>query len=158
MPFALAIIGIIFMATAVKGTTTQFFSLVMSDFTGSGNYIYWVISILIIGSVGYIKKLQPVSDLFLALVLIVMFLANKGGFFSEFTSAIKSGSAGCPASTTNANDIGNLSGTIGNLFSANAAANPTATYQPGQSLQQQLNNMETNLNSAFGQSSTLGGG
>jgi hypothetical protein len=155
MPFALAIIGIIFMVTAVKGTTTQFFGLVSADFSGSGNYVYWVISILIIGSVGYIKKLQPVSDMFLALVLIVMFIANKG-FFSQFMSAIQQGSGSCAAST--ANTASSMSGTIGSLMQDNANANPTATYQSGQSLQQQLNNMEQNLNSAFGTSSMLGGG
>jgi hypothetical protein len=155
MPFALAIIGIIFMVTAVKGTTTQFFSLVASDFTGSGNYVYWVISILIIGSVGYIKKLQPVSDMFLALVLIVMFIANKG-FFSQFMSAIQAGAGTCPSNDTNS--ASSMSGEIGNLLQNQANANPTATYQPGQSLEQQLQNMETNLNSALGTSSMLGGG
>jgi hypothetical protein len=155
MPFALAIIGIIFMVTAVKGTTSQFFSLVASDFTGSGNYIYWVISILIIGSVGYIKKLQPVSDMFLALVLIVMFLANKGGFFTQFTQAIQSGSGSCATAT---NSLSELSGTTGQLLENQANANPTATYQSGQSILQQYENMLTNFGSAFGTSSTLGGG
>lgn len=155
MPFALAIIGIIFMVTAVKGTTTQFFSLVVTDFTGSGNYIYWVISVLLIGSIGYVKKLQGISDMFLALILLVMFISNKGAF-AQFTSAIQSGSSNC--ANTGANTASAMSGTTGTLFQNQANANPTATYQSGQSLEQQLDNMETNLNSAFGTSSMLGGG
>lgn len=153
MPFALAIIGIVLMVTAVKGTTGQFFSLVLSDFTGSGSYIYWVISILVIGSVGYIKKLQPVSDMFLALVLIVMFLANKG-FFSQFMSAIQSGSGNCATQT----DLSGTGTSTEDLLTQQANANPTATYQPGQSILQQYENVLTNLNSAFGTSPTLGGG
>lgn len=105
MPFALAIIGILFMVTAIKGTTSSFFSLVASDFQGSGNYVYWVVSILVIGSIGYVKRLQPISDMFLALVLIVLFLQNKG-FFAQFTSAIQSGSGNCTIGQ-NASDAAN---------------------------------------------------
>ena len=151
MPFALAIIGIVFMVTAVKGSTGTLFGLIKDDFTGSGSYIYWVISILVIGSIGYIKKIQPVSDMFLALVLIVMFLANKG-FFTTFMAAIKSGAGNCASTGTGGTDTTDL------LTQQANAVPQTAAYQTGQSLEQQYGNAIQNLNSALGTSSTLGGG
>jgi len=87
MPFALLIIGAIILIAAIRGQTGTLFSLIKSDFTGSGNYLYWIVAILAVGSVGYIKKLQPISDAFLALVLVVLFLSNKG-FFSQFMTGL----------------------------------------------------------------------
>lgn len=96
MPFALAIIGLALIVTAVRGTTSTLFSLVKSDLTGSGNYIWWIVSILVIGAFGYIKRIQPVVNMFIVLVLVVMFIgAGKKGFFAQFTAAIKSHPSNC---------------------------------------------------------------
>lgn len=92
MPFVLLFVGVLFIVLAIKGTQRQFFSLLSGDFTGSGNFIYWVVSILIIGAVGYIPKLKVFSDSFLVLVILVLFIANKG-FFSQFNSQLQSGTA-----------------------------------------------------------------
>jgi hypothetical protein len=96
MPFALAIIGLALIVTAIRGTTTQLFSLIKSDFTGSGNYIWWIVSLLVIGAFGYIKRIQPVVNMFIVLVLVVMFIgAGKKGFFAQFTDAIRNPATNC---------------------------------------------------------------
>lgn len=135
MPFLLAILAVVFLVTALRGTTTTLFGLIKADFSGSGNYIYWVISLLVIGSIGYVKKLQPVSDMFLALVLIVMMLANKG-FFSQFMTAVKSPQ--CVASTT----------TPAAVNAAQVASGPVTTSPSGATV---LGNGVTNLGTSYGQ-------
>ena len=94
MPFALIIAGLVLTISGVRGTQDDLLTLLRGDFTGQNNFIYWVIAILIIGSLGYIKSLEPVSRAFLALVLVVLFLKRGnpngvgGGFFEKFTQQI----------------------------------------------------------------------
>lgn len=97
MPFAFLIVGAILLVSAVRNTQDDLFTLVKSDFTGQGNFIFWVVSLLLIGAIGYIPKLKPISDGFLVLVLLVLFLTKgnpnnpgSGGFFEKFTTALKS--------------------------------------------------------------------
>ena len=73
--------------SAARNTNQQLITLLKSDFTGQGNFIYWLISILLIGAVGYIPDLKPVSRAFLVLVVIVLVLKN-GGVFTQFLQAI----------------------------------------------------------------------
>lgn len=96
MPFALIIIGLALLVSAVNGTSSSLFTLIKGDFTGKDNFIFWTVSILVIGSVGYIPKLKPVSDAFLVLVVLVLVLArgasdslgSSSGLFQKFTQAL----------------------------------------------------------------------
>ena len=99
MPFALIIIGVILLIAASRGTTggaTGLFALLQSDFTGQNNFVYWMAAILIIGAIGYIPKVRPISTALLGLVLAVLFLKNAntnaagGGFFSQLTAGLAS--------------------------------------------------------------------
>lgn len=100
MPFALAIIGIMIFVTAIRGTTSTLFALIKDDFTGNGNFIYWVLSILVIGSVGYVKRFQPIANAFLALVMIVLLIgAGNKGFFAQFMAGIKTPATNCGGSS-----------------------------------------------------------
>lgn len=110
MPFALIIVGLVLLVAAIRGTTSGpdgLFELVKGDFQGEGNFVYWVVSILIIGSIGYIPRLRPLSVAFLTLVIVVLFLTrgdpNKasGGFFEKFTGALGLTTATRTGSTTN---------------------------------------------------------
>jgi hypothetical protein len=87
MPFLFIVVGLVMIVSSVKGTNQQLVKLLKSDFTGKGNFIYWSLAILAIGAVGYIQELKPVSRAFLVLVVIVLFLENKG-VFTEFSQAI----------------------------------------------------------------------
>jgi type III secretory pathway component EscV len=99
MPFVLIVIAAILIVTGVKGTYKEFGTLLASEFSSDSNFIYWIVSIMIIGAIGYIPKFKPVSDYFIVLLLIVLFLAqgnpntNGGGFFGKFNDAIRNGMA-----------------------------------------------------------------
>lgn len=94
MAFALIAIGLVMLVSAVRNTTADLTKLIKGDFTGQGNFVYWLVSILVIGAIGYIPALRPVSRVFLALVIVVLFLKKGnpngigGGFFSQFNSQI----------------------------------------------------------------------
>jgi hypothetical protein len=94
MPFAFAIVGIVFLIAGVRGKSDDLLSLLQNDLRGSNNFIYWILTIAILGSIGYIKDLQPFSRAFLVLVIVVLIISedNKaqgtGGFFVKFQQAV----------------------------------------------------------------------
>lgn len=108
MSFTLFIVGAVLLVASVRNTQDELFSLVKSDFTGPNNFIFWFLSILVIGAVGYIPKLKPISVGFLTLVILVLVLKrgnpsdlSSGGLFQKFITAINSttavSAAGAPA-------------------------------------------------------------
>lgn len=95
MPFAFLIVGTVLVISGVKGTSQQLLTLVKGDLQGQNSYLYWIVAILIIGSVGYIPSFKKLSVAFLTLVLVVLVLRegkttnSGGGFFQQFTAALK---------------------------------------------------------------------
>ena len=96
MPFALLVMGILFLTVAIRNRQTEFVQLIRGDFSGAGNMMYWVVAVVMIGAIGYIPKAKPISNLFLVLLLIVMVLyrgnptsagARQGGVFQQLTDA-----------------------------------------------------------------------
>lgn len=45
---------------------------------------------MLIGAIGYIPKLKPISTAFLALVIVVLFLKKGTGFFAQLTTGLGS--------------------------------------------------------------------
>lgn len=127
MPFLFIIVGVVFAISAVRNTTDQLTSLLKSDFTGNNNFVYWLLSILVIGAVGYIPDLKPVSRAFLVLVVIVLFLKN-GGVFSQFVADVKIATANSPftSSMASLNQSLNIAGY--NTGNPNTNSNPNNDY------------------------------
>lgn len=101
MPLALFTIGMMLIITGFQNTYQAMGKQIQSDFTGPGNFFYWLIAITVVGSVGYIKGLQGFSNAFLSLIVMAIFLnKNNKDFFSKFTSSLSGGS------TTPVNPIG----------------------------------------------------
>ena len=95
MAFALWSIGAVLLIAAVRDKvdgSQGLFTLVKGDF--SGGYFYWVLAILVIGSIGYIPRLKTISNALLGLIVLVLVLtkgnptAAGGGFFQKFTQGI----------------------------------------------------------------------
>lgn len=99
MPFVLIIAGIVLLIVAVRNTQDQFFYLLQGDFTGKNNFVFWVLAILIIGAIGYVPRLKPISNAFLILVVLVLILTKGQGLFdktSGFFAQITEGTATRP--------------------------------------------------------------
>jgi hypothetical protein len=95
MPFAFLIVGTVFVIAGVRNTVSGdkgLIALLKSDFTGNDNFLFWMLSILVIGAIGYSKDLQPLSRTFMALVVIVLLLSN-GGVFNKLNQQLFGGSA-----------------------------------------------------------------
>lgn len=104
MPFALLIIGVFLLVAGVRDKQNDLFTLVKGDFSGPNNFVFWIVSILIIGAIGYIPKLKPLSTAFLVLVIVVLFLSKGSGapngliFFQNFAQGLQ-GTTGKPSAT-----------------------------------------------------------
>lgn len=96
MPYALVAIGLVLFVTAIKNTYAAMGTLIKGDFTGPGNFTYWLAAIGIVGLVGYYAPFRPLSRAFLILIIVVMLLRN-GGFAQQLTSAIQNGPVSPPA-------------------------------------------------------------
>lgn len=88
MPFVLLVVGIVLVVAGFRGELGNLWTLLRGDFTGKGNFIYWFLSILAIGAVGYIDRMRPIANAFLVLIISVLFLSNRG-FFEKFTAGLK---------------------------------------------------------------------
>lgn len=92
MGLPLIIIGLLMVITGGRGTYGQFGAQVASEFAGpwKQSFTAWLLAIGILGAIGYIQPLQKISRWLMALVIITIFLANKG-FFAKFTQALNQG-------------------------------------------------------------------
>lgn len=102
MPFFFIIVGLVMVISAVRGTHTELLCLLRNDFRGHNNFVYWTFAILVLGALGYIKTIQPATRMFMALIVVVLFLKNEG-VFQKFQEAI-SGATGStlPSATSTA--------------------------------------------------------
>lgn len=92
MPYALIVIGLAMVLSGVNGCYAALGSQLKTDFTGSQNFVIWVLAIMAVGAIGYVKDLREFSHYFLALIILAMVLSNKG-FFANFSQAINQGPA-----------------------------------------------------------------
>lgn len=99
MPFALVLIGLVLLITAILNTYAQFGTQLQTDLLGSKGFIVWVVALGSVGALGYINNLRTFSHYFMALILISMILSNKG-FFQNFQAALASGPKAPTAAAT----------------------------------------------------------
>lgn len=94
MPFAFLIAGILLIVTAYQGTHKELFAQLKQDLTGPNNFLIWIVALGVIGSLGYVKEFEAPSRAFLALIIVVIVLANGKGLFDQLNQQIRSGSGG----------------------------------------------------------------
>jgi hypothetical protein len=83
MPFLLLIIGGILAITAVRNTHGSLFNALATDIPG---FFKWALAIVLVGALGWVPGMREVSRWLLALVLVVIVLANYRQLFAGFTS------------------------------------------------------------------------
>jgi hypothetical protein len=126
MPLALLIVGVALAASAFNGTYKQLGTLFAGDFTGVGSFLPWIGAVVLVGMIGYIPKFQTPSRLFILLVLLAMFLANKG-FFAQFQGALTNTSYSPPA----AQKEPQFTGPAPIVITGSTGASPTSTMSSG---------------------------
>lgn len=92
MPFAFIFVGLVLLIAGVRDSADDLLTLLKGDLAGQNNFIYWILAILLIGALGYVKDFATLSKAFLGLVIVVLILAEdkqgNGGFFTKFQQAI----------------------------------------------------------------------
>lgn len=107
MPYVLLLGGGAMFVSGVRNTEGDLWTLIRNDFTGSRSFLVWIAAIAIVGGAGYIKPLKGLSVAFMTLLLIVLFLSNKGivAQFAAFGKKQNSGGNIPAGNTTGATGI-----------------------------------------------------
>lgn len=98
MPFVLILVGLLIVIAGFQNTYKELGTQLASDFTGQNNFTWYLVSIFVVGAIGYAggknSSLQNFSRAFMALIIVAMVLANsKAGnnFFDALTKQIQAG-------------------------------------------------------------------
>jgi hypothetical protein len=97
LPYALLILGAALFVAGIRGKNADLWDLVKGDFTGTDSFVVWIVAVGIVGGVGYVKPLKPFSIAFLTLLLVVLFLSNRGVIAKLQTYLNSSGTTATPA-------------------------------------------------------------
>lgn len=98
MSFYIIIIGLLLIISAIKNRQDELFDLVKDDFAGNGDFsnsfIGWLVAIVFIVLIGKVniagRSFEPISNAFLFLVFVVIFLGNRD-IVTKFIDEIKKG-------------------------------------------------------------------
>lgn len=88
MPLFALLIGAILVVASIRGTQGSLFSALGDDVPA---YVTWATAIIIIGSIGFIGPLKPISRGLLILILVVLVLRNYKTVVTGFTNATTAG-------------------------------------------------------------------
>lgn len=99
MPYALLLVGAVMLVAGVRNTygvkqpdgSPGLWGLVEGDFRSG--FFTWIAAIAVVGGLGYIPKLKPLSVAFMTLLLLVLVISN-GGVFAKLQQFIQSGTPG----------------------------------------------------------------
>lgn len=90
MGWPIIVIGLALLMVGIRGKVEEFHSLLADDFgpNSGSNFIGWIMALLFIAAIGAYRPLRPISDGFLALIVIAILLSNQG-FFARLEEQIR---------------------------------------------------------------------
>ena len=121
MPIILLFIGILLLVSAYNNTYACLFTQVKQDVTIQ--FGAWVVAVVLIGAIGYVKKLEPVSNAMLALIIVVLFLSRQG-VWSQLTQAV--GTIGSGASLSSVGSAATVAPLASGAVASPSAASSTS--------------------------------
>lgn len=85
MPLVLLIVGGVLLLASVRGDPQAIGALVQRDFTGERGFASFAAAFLVVGAVGFVPGMRPLSQVFLALMVVSLILAftKRGGKLFE---------------------------------------------------------------------------
>ncbi len=96
MPIVLILLGVYVIVVAVRGYISTLGSLLKGDLVGSGSFGFWLLAIMAVGLLGYVKGPARIfSNALLLLIIVVIFLSN-GGVWGKLVAAIQNPAAALP--------------------------------------------------------------
>ena len=162
MPYVFLAAGLALVITSIEGTYNALGTQLKKDFTGKGGFQFWALAILMIGALGYVEELRPLANKLLALVLIVLFIVNKGAF-TNLLDAFQKGAISpaknattqtAPAAigswqTTTESAVGAGKSTLGNIGNLGLGGTALPQNNPVSTLQS-LGKLGVNIGAFFG--------
>lgn len=90
MGWPIIVIGLALLMVGIRGKVEEFHALLADDFgpNSGSNFIGWIMALLFIAAIGAYRPLRPISDGFLALIVIAILLSNQG-FFARLEEQIR---------------------------------------------------------------------
>jgi hypothetical protein len=98
----------------IRGTNPQLWALIKGDFVsqnGGTSFLMWVAAIAVVGGMGYIPRLKPLSIAFMTLLLVVLVVSKKG-VFSQLQQFLQTG-IGSAANTSTGTSVAPITPTSG---------------------------------------------
>lgn len=89
MIIVVLLIGMLLVVSGIKGTETELAQQLEGDLfgkQGSTGFLYWLVAIIVLGSLGYIPYLEKPAKYLIGLVIVVMVLANSSVFAQLFNA------------------------------------------------------------------------
>lgn len=85
MPVFFLVIGFMFMAAARNGKTNDLLAQFKSD---GQKFVVWFLLIMIIGEIGEVKTVRPISNAFLVLIFVAFALAVGKNAIATFKTIV----------------------------------------------------------------------
>lgn len=159
MPVFVLIVGILLVIAGLNdrlagNAQPNLVGLLKEDFKpsdGSVGFAVWILAIVFIGAIGYVKQLKPISNGFFILLFLGIFLtgskgnAQGSGFFANLTKAFSLGPSTNPAS-----DILGAVTSLGNATIPQVAAVSSSAADT-------LKTIQSAITQAFGANSAVSG-
>lgn len=138
MPFVFIVVGIGLVVVAIRGTQATAFQLLQSEFSGPNSFVKWALALFILGGLGYVPVIRPITRALLLLVLLVIFLKNGKGLFAQFNTQVANPTASGGANTGSVGALSGLSpiapiaggGTSTNYLDNTSTLNSAAANNP----------------------------
>lgn len=92
MPLFIIMVAIILIAAGINDKLHNLKELLVEDFSPSGgetSFQMWAVALVFVGVLGYSKTFRPFANMFLALIIVAIFVQKDRGFFSKFMQAIE---------------------------------------------------------------------
>jgi hypothetical protein len=84
----LFVLATLLIVTGIRENQKALMDQVRIDFTGSGNFFYWVLAVSLIGALGYIDSFRTVSRVAIGLIVLVFIISHEG-FFAKLQEGIR---------------------------------------------------------------------